>query len=68
MIIKYKDTKYVEFGDLFKGDFFIYKGSLYLKVAISGEKYNAFNCEDHELKGIDCLDKVKPIRIVLQEV
>lgn len=68
MKINYKNTVYVEFGALFKGDFFIYKGCLYLKVAMANEKYNAFNCEDEVLNGIDGCEKVKPINIKLQEI
>lgn len=68
MIIKYKVNQYVEYNTLFRGDFFIYEGVLYLKVTTSDEIYNAFNCENHILSSIDGSTKVRPINIELQEV
>lgn len=68
MIIKYKVNQYVEFKTLFRGDFFICNGVLYLKVENSDKKYNAFNCENHILSDVDAAAKVRPINIELQEV
>lgn len=68
MIIKYKVNQYVEFKTLFRGDFFICNGVLYLKVETSDKKYNAFNCENLILSGIDGSTKVRPINIELKEV
>lgn len=68
MNIEYKNTNNVSFKSLVRGDFFKFKGKLYLKISMYDQETNAFNCVDDKLTFFTLDSSVKPINIVLQEV
>ena len=68
MNIEYKNTNKVSFKSLDRGDFFIFNGTLYLKISMYDQETNAFNCVDDTLTVFTLDSSVTPTNIVLQEV